>query len=94
MEVMIIKEPIELAILLLFIAIIIALIRAVKGPSVADRVIAADVANSIAISIIVLIAIFYKIDMLADIAIIYAMLSFLGTLAISKYLMKEKGGSK
>jgi multicomponent Na+:H+ antiporter subunit F len=84
----------EYVIFLLVIAAFICMLRVVKGPTAPDRVLATDTINSIVIAIIVMLALFYNNNMFADIAIVYATISFLSTLAISKYLMKAKEGVK
>jgi multicomponent Na+:H+ antiporter subunit F len=81
---------IEYVIFLVVIAAFICMLRIAKGPTAPDRVLAADTINSMVIAIIVLLALFYNNNMFADIAIVYATLSFLSTLAIAKYLMKAK----
>lgn len=71
----------------LTIIIAIPLIRVVKGPSVFDRILAA---NAIATKTIVLICLigflFGRIDMFIDITLAYAVLGFVGSLAIAKYI--------
>jgi len=83
-----------------FLTIIIAvpIIRVVKGPTVFDRLLAT---NAIATKTIVLITligfIFDRIDMFLDITLAYAILGFIGSLLIAKYLTseaKEKGEAK
>ena len=78
---------IEYVVFLLVVAVFIGLVRFAKGPTPPDRVLVADTINSLVIGIIVLVSLHYANDMLIDIAIVYAMLSFLGTLAVSKYLI-------
>jgi multicomponent Na+:H+ antiporter subunit F len=78
---------IEYVLLLAGLAIFLCALRAIRGPTAPDRVLAADTINSIIIAVIVLLAVYYGNQMFADIAIVYAMISFLSTVAISKYLM-------
>lgn len=78
---------IEYVVFLLVVAVFIGFVRLAKGPTIPDRVLVADTINSLVIGIIVLVSLYYANDMLIDIAIVYAMLSFLGTLAVSKYLI-------
>jgi len=76
-----------------FLTIIIAvpLIRVVKGPTLFDRLLAT---NAIATKTIVLICligfIFDRIDMFLDITLAYAILGFIGSLVIAKYVSFEK----
>ena len=81
---------IEYFVLLLVISVFIILIRLARGPTAADRVLATDTINSVIMGIIVLLGIYYGNQMFVDIAIVYAMISFLATLAVSKYLMKKE----
>ena len=81
---------IDYVIFLLVAGMFIIFVRFVKGPTIADRVLAGDTINSLVIGVIVLVGVYYKNDMFMDIAIVYAMISFLSTLAVSKYLMGRK----
>lgn len=75
---------------LLFLIILIAIVRLVLGPSIADRVISVDTANTIAVSALIVLAAAYKQAMFIDIAIVYAMLSFAGTIYFAHYLEAKK----
>lgn len=75
----------------LTIIIAVPMVRVVKGPTVFDRILAA---NAIATKTIVLICltgyIFGRIDMFIDITLAYAILGFLGSLVIAKYLSSHR----
>lgn len=75
----------------LTIIIAVPMIRVVKGPTLFDRMLAT---NAIATKTIVLIClagyIFGRIDMFIDITLAYAILGFLGSLVIAKYLSSPK----
>jgi multicomponent Na+:H+ antiporter subunit F len=81
---------IEYVIFLLVVAVFIIFFRVARGPTLPDRVLAFDTINSIVIGIIVLISLYYANEMFVDIGIVYAILSFLGTLAVSKYLLGKE----
>lgn len=68
-----------LAILLLF-----ALIRAIKGPKVTDRIVAANMIGTIVIVIIGIFSVLLGEGYLMDICIVYAMLSFLAVIILTK----------
>lgn len=76
-----------------FLTIIIAipLIRVVNGPTLFDRLLAT---NAIATKTIVLICligyIFDRIDMFLDITLAYAVLGFIGSLVIAKFVSSPK----
>ena len=84
------KKTLLLYFIPLLIAVFILFIRLVKGPTLPDRVLATDTINSVIIGIMVLLGIYYAEGMFIDIGIVYAMLAFLSTLAVSKYLMKKE----
>jgi len=75
----------------LTIIIAVPMVRVVKGPTLFDRILAT---NAIATKTIVLICltgyIFGRIDMFIDITLAYAILGFLGSLVIAKYLSSYK----
>jgi multicomponent Na+:H+ antiporter subunit F len=71
------------------VAFLLALYRFFKGPSLADRVVAFDVLTVIAVSAIVLIAFIEGRGIYLDVALVYALLSFLGVIAVARYL--ERG---
>lgn len=80
----------EYVVYILAVAVILSLVRMFKGPTGPDRVIALDAINMTVIALIVLSSLIFGIPMLIDIAIVYSLLSFIGTLSISKYLLREK----
>ena len=81
----------EIPIYLLLTASAFCLFRVLRGPSIPDRVLATDTFVSVIISIMVLLSLETN-DFLMDIAIVYAVLGFLGTIAISKFLEGKKLG--
>jgi len=77
---------ISVAAILAGIAFLFALGRFVKGPSTVDRVIAFDVLTVVSITFIVLTALIEQRGIYLDVALVYALLSFLGVIAIARYL--------
>jgi len=73
----------------LVIFIIVALIRLVLGPTIPDRLVALDTINTMVIVTMVILGAAFKEVFLIDVAIVYALLSFVTTLFIAKYI--EKG---
>lgn len=67
------------AILLLF-----CLIRAIKGPTVADRVVAVNMMGTMVMVIIAMLAVYMGESYLLDICLIYAMISFLAVVVLTK----------
>lgn len=70
----------------LLLAIVIALIRVIKGPTAPDRVVGLDTINTIVIVGMVIFGAITQNVIYIDVAIIYALLSFISTLFIAKYL--------
>ena len=73
----------------LVIFVIVALIRLILGPTIPDRLVALDTINTMVIVIMVILGAAFKEVFLIDVAIVYALLSFVTTLFIAKYI--EKG---
>ncbi len=77
------------AIVFLVVCIAIALIRVGLGPTVPDRVVGLDTINTIVVVAMVLFGAASNEVIYIDVAIVYALLSFVTTLFIAKYV--EKG---
>lgn len=71
---------------LLVMAMILAFMRLVKGPSLPDRVVALDLLISIGVGVIVVYAIAMEQAVFLDVAVILALTSFLGTVAFAYYV--------
>jgi len=62
------------------------LFRVVVGPSPADRVVAVDILGVLTIGMLALFGLFYDQGFFLDIALIWALLSFVASLAFAKIL--------
>ena len=80
---------IYLAAALAGIAFLLALGRFVLGPTSADRVVAFDVLTIVSITGIILVALAEGRGIYLDVALVYALLSFLGVIVVARYL--ERG---
>ena len=60
------------------------LIRAVKGPRMADRIVAVNMMGTMVMVIIAVMSFLLKENYLVDICLIYAMVSFLAVVVLSK----------
>lgn len=81
--------------------VILCLIRAIIGPSIADRLVAVNMIGTMVMVSICILAVIMQEDYLVDICLIYAMISFLAIVVLTKvytgvYMKekdeKEKGG--
>jgi len=80
---------IAISLILSFLALI-CLYRAIFGPTVIDRIIGVGVVGTKTLIILLLIGFLYKrIDMFVDIALVYAILNFIGVLIFAKYFVKK-----
>ena len=67
--------------------IFIPLYRVVKGPTVFDRMLGAGaIGTKTMVLILVIGLVFRRFDMFVDISLAYAVLNFIGTIAIAKFL--------
>jgi len=67
-------------------ALCLALYRVIAGPTAFDRVIALDLIGGICLSIIVLFAIAFEQSVLIEASLAIAVVSFMGTIALARYL--------
>jgi multicomponent Na+:H+ antiporter subunit F len=74
---------------ILIISVILIMIRLFKGPQVVDRVIALDLIITTGIALITAYSIRSMESVLLDVAMIFALIAFLGTIAFSFYLDKQ-----
>jgi multicomponent Na+:H+ antiporter subunit F len=63
-----------------------AIIRIIKGPTAPDRIVGLDTINTIVIVSMVIFGAAFNEIIYIDVAIVYALLSFISTLFIAKYL--------
>lgn len=79
------------ATLLLTAIIALPLIRVLKGPTLFDRILATNAIATKTIVLICLIGFLYdRIGMFIDIILAYAILGFIGSLAIAKFIQSPK----
>ena len=71
------------------------LIRAVVGPRMADRIVAINMMGTMVMVAIAILAVMVQEGYLVDICLIYAMISFLAVIILTKlYGMEKQGGGK
>ncbi len=77
-------------IVVLLLTAFVSLYRAYKGPTTADRVVAINVISSKVTAIIVLVAVWLNQSSYINVALVYAMIGFLSTIGVAKYLLEAK----
>jgi len=81
---------IELALLALSIALAIAFVRIVRGPSLMDRVVALELTASLVAGIVAVFAIGTDDPALIDVAIALALVAFISAVAFARYAEKAR----
>ena len=83
-----------ISMIIMAVLIIVAVIRSAIGPAMTDRVIAVNMIGTLTIALIAMLAIYTAEDYLVDVCLIYAMISFLAVVILTKvytgiYLQKK-----
>jgi multicomponent Na+:H+ antiporter subunit F len=66
------------------------LFRIIRGPTIADRMVGIDIFGILVVGICALLVIITGREFIIDIAITWAILSFIATLTLAKYLSGKK----
>ncbi len=77
---------------MLALALLLALMRLVRGPSLPDRVVALDLIAMIVVGMIAVLMLQTREPLLLDSAIVLALIAFLSTVAFARYL--ERGATR
>lgn len=83
-----------IALILLAIGIFFALLRAIKGPRISDRIMGINLSGTMAIACLAILAIDLKQSWLLDVSLIYCMISFLAVLVLAQIHMAGAGKEK
>ena len=83
-----------IAMAVLGVCLFVCLYRAFRGPSPADRVIAVNMTGTIIITMILFLSLLLKAGHLVDIALIYAMLSFLAVVLLCRIAIGARKAQK
>jgi multicomponent Na+:H+ antiporter subunit F len=74
------------------VTILLAVVRLVRGPSTADRVVALDLLSAVVVGITAAWSVVADEPVYLDVALLVALVAFLGTLAFAGYA--EEGGER
>ena len=80
---------INIVLIMLGAAILLTFIRLVRGPTLADRVVALDVMSTQAVGLIAVYDIATREPVFLRVAIVLALVAFLGTVAFAFYLQRR-----
>mgnify|MGYP001816487828 CR=1 FL=1 len=84
----------RLALLLLILSVALAFFRLARGPQAADRVVALDLIAVLMVAFLGAFAVHAQNTSFLDVAIAYALIAFLGTVALSRYLLRSGKNSR
>jgi len=76
----------QVAFCVLVLSSVLCLYRIGKGPTAPDRTVAIDILGTLTVGFCCLMALWTKLEYYMNIAIAWALISFVGTLALAKYL--------
>lgn len=79
---------IPIAFFLVSVALILSFIRLVMGPDLPDRILALDTLYINSIALLILLGINLDSTLYFEAALLIAVMGFIGTLALSKYLLR------
>jgi len=71
-------------------ALVIAFARVVRGPTLADRIVAVDLIGILAVGLIVVSAAATGVQAFLDAAIVIALIGFVGTVAYARYVERAE----
>ena len=71
------------------ISILFCFLRMLMGPTAADRAVALDTVTTVTIAFLVVLGYVFKRYVYLDVSLVYAVLMFVGSVAIARFL--EKG---
>jgi multicomponent Na+:H+ antiporter subunit F len=82
---------IDVALVALAVTFMLALLRVVIGPSIADRAMAADICLFSVVTSIALVAVKTDTQSFLDVVLVAALLGFLATISLARLVKKDRG---
>lgn len=80
----------SIVIIILISLCFLCFLRAVLGPTLVDRMVAIDIVGILVVGICALLGVMFKREFLIDIGLAWIFLSFIGTIALAKYMEGRK----
>lgn len=81
-------SAIIIAFIMVCVAMLLSLYRLLVGPDVPDRILALDTLYINSIALLILLGIYLESTLYYEAALLIALMGFMGTLALSKYLLR------
>jgi len=82
---------VQLCTVAVFVGMVLCLVRMVKGPHLADRVLAGDTLALHVLGLVILLAIMLKSTLFLDLALVIGILGFVSTYAFAQYIWATAG---
>ena len=79
---------IPLCLAIMGLALVLTVARLIEGPDMPDRILALDTLYINAIALIILLGIWLDTDLYLEAALLIAIMGFIGTVAVAKYLLR------
>jgi multicomponent Na+:H+ antiporter subunit F len=84
-DLMLVQWAGRLTLILLILAMCMAFYRLVRGPDAVDRIVALDMISILIVAFLAAYSVYADEPPLLDVAIAYALIAFLGTVAFARY---------
>ena len=81
-------QSVAITSVLLLAAMVMAFIRLIKGPDAADRIVAIDLISVLIVALLAVLSIHADETSFLDVSIAYALVAFLGTVALARFRMR------
>ena len=78
----------EITLVTLGVALLVAFVRILKGPTLPDRIVAMDLLGVLVVGLIVVLAGRSRVPATLDAAMVIALIGFLGTIAYATYVQR------
>lgn len=86
------QGPLAAAVLFAFVSVTGALVlttyRLLKGPTLPDRVVALDLITILLVALLTLFALSSQVETYLDAALVLALVAFLGTVALARFILR------
>lgn len=86
----ILQTALDVSFILVMLGVAFAFVRLIKGPSLSDRVVALDMMTVLIVSFCGLYAILADDDAFIDVAIVLALVGFLATAALARFVERSE----
>jgi multicomponent Na+:H+ antiporter subunit F len=80
------NQFLDVVMMVLVLSSFLCLFRMAKGPTAPDRTVAIDILGTLLVGFCCVFALFFNRDWFLNVAIVWALMSFIGTIALAKYL--------